>query len=149
MQCEKPALSAVLCDKDIEERCALYMEKVNKKIEDLEEKMTHKADKAQTDKLASDIQVVDGKVDGVNADVRKLAKQVSLIRREAEEQEKSKKNVVIRGLSESELISDETQVEEVLKAIDVSEKPTKIERLGKKQEGEQIRPIRLGFEQEW
>ena len=44
-ECEKPAISAVLSDKQIEEKCAAYMQSMTGKIEDLEGKLDNKADK--------------------------------------------------------------------------------------------------------
>jgi len=113
-ECEGLAITAVKVDRDIEERCAAYMEKMSLRVTKLEEAVELKVDKTDTDAMGAHLTLLDSKVDGINTDIRDISARMDLMRFEHEEQEKRKNNVIIRGLPEEVESGDEALVLEVL-----------------------------------
>ena len=161
--CDKLAMSAVRADWEIEEKCAMYMAKINSKIDEMQTNIDKKADKAIVDDLCVEVATTKKLLEGANSDIAKLANRVDLMQNEPDEIEKRKKNIVIRGLPEhgtttveNEQISDDNVSTtdlvmsdmdaciELLNSIGVDDvTPKAVRRLGKKNQDGKPRPIKV------
>jgi len=122
VDCEGLAISAVKVDRDIEERCAAYMEQMSLRVQKLEEAVELKVDKTDTDEMGAHLVLLDNRVEGINSDIRNISAKMDLLRFEHEEQAKRKDNISIRGLPEESEGNDELLVQEVLGNIGASAK---------------------------
>ena len=123
-ECEKPAISAVKTNKEIEEKCAAYMNSITGKIENIEKKLDSKAEKSEVDGLEvrvrdletkgtvgvqSETVVVDleARVKGLEskgAEGHSAEAQSDTVREtiaEQREREFRKRNIVVQNLEES------------------------------------------------
>ncbi len=149
LSCEQPALHAIRDDREIEEKCKAYFEEMNKRVEVLENEMPKKADKAVVDQLCSDINNLKTEMQGAHSDVSTLSDRLELIRKENEEKEKRKNNIVVHGLPEKENIPDEEIADELLSVIQVRARPRHVERLGQNRfDNPEVkgRPLRMVME---
>lgn len=148
--CDKQAMTAIKADWEIEERCATYMVTLCEKMDALKVDIDQKADKATVDVLSAEIKCTRKLVDGANADIVQLSDRIELIRNEAEEIEKRKHNLIVKGLPECEIpdynLDDEglrastaaldgELCDQLFHSIGVKASPKYVRRLGKKRDG--------------
>ena len=132
--CQKPALDAVKSDKIIEDRCNEYLKIFTKRVEKVEQILTTKANNESVNKIDTNVKTLEMKVNGLAGDVSKLGDRCDLIYSDNVEKQKRIKNIVVRGLPESEDITDTDLVKEILTVLDIETTPTSIVRLVKKPE---------------
>ena len=124
--CDLAAVTAVQTDMEIEEKCKKFCEKI-------EEALPSKADKEIVDNLAAKIKKLEQDLHGLAKDVSNTNDKLSLARHEPTEKVKREKNIIIRGIPESDDSDDARVVEELLNKIGVGQpKIDKVERLGAK-----------------
>ena len=148
--CQQPAIKAVKTDREIEERCEEYFEKMTKRLDALTKKINTKADKTQVEAVESSLHIVTDKVNDLenkvsNLDIDKINGHVeTLVNRHLEdsrEKERRKNNIIVYNVEESEEADPTTRVAEDsnkiksffkkdLKIVDT--KVHKIFRVGKK-----------------
>jgi outer membrane murein-binding lipoprotein Lpp len=132
--CQKPALDAVKSDKIIEDRCNGYLKIFTKRVEKVEQTLATKANNESVNKIDTNVKTLEMKVNGLAGDVSKLGDRCDLIYSDNVEKQKRIKNIVVRGLPESEDITDTDLVKEILTVLDIETTPTSVVRLGKKPE---------------
>ena len=115
--CERKAVEAVKTDKSIEKRCDQYFETVKIKMEKLEEALLLKADKVEIDNIDSKVQALECRINGISSDTSKLAKRQILQESEAGEINKRKKNLILKGIPESD-VPDKDKVTELIELIE-------------------------------
>ena len=103
VECEKPALSAVRSDKDIEERCAAYMSTLSCRMDGMEENLNKKADKTDVEDLEKRVKRMESVGRGTEPASSSEAKKdtVSETINEQREREFRVKNLIIQNLKES------------------------------------------------
>ena len=141
--CELAALSAVSVDRDIEERCSIYLESVTNRIVQLENLAPLKADKVALDACETKMNVVINQVSEAFEDISRLSNKMELMRNEAAETERRKNNIIIRGLPEDSDLTNDQLATEILNAINVEPNFSKTERLGAKRSDGKPRPLRI------
>ena len=132
--CQKPALDAVKSDKIIEDRCNEYLKILTKRVENVEQTLATKANSESVNKIDTSVKTLEMKVNGLAGDVSKLGDRCDLIYSDNVEKQKRIKNIVVRGLPESEDITDTEIVKEILTVLDIETTPTSVVHLGKKPE---------------
>ncbi len=151
-KCKEPALHAVRDDREIEERCQEFFEKINERLEKVEkELLPKKADKTTVDTMSSNVIALQSELKGAHRDISILSGRIDLVRNENKEKDRRKNNVIVVGLPENDgspendIPNDSELAEEVLKDIEVEAIPKKVERLGTQYDnpGEKGRPLRI------
>ena len=137
--------SAVVVDRDIEERCSIFLESMTKRVEVLEQALPLKTDKTTSDALDVKLNTLMDKVEEAFSDIGTVGKKLDLMRNEAIEIEKRKYNIVVRGLNEDDSLSIDQIASELLESIEVSPEFLKAERLGAKRSDGKPRPLRIRF----
>ena len=158
--CDKQAMAAIRADWEIEEKCAVYMSSITTRMDDMQKEIDCKADKAVVDNICADVIASKNLIKGANDDIAKLSDRFDLLRYEAEEIQKRKKNLVIRGIPEfgkdtsdsdsdddstlSDLgMSDIEACKQLFRKIGVSATPKAAYRLGKKNPDGKPRPLKV------
>ncbi|XP_052786446.1 uncharacterized protein LOC128221863 [Mya arenaria] len=140
-ECEKPALTAVKSDKEIEEKCAAYMSSLTAKIDCIEEKVEGKADKSVVKNLQERVVQLEKKGTDNTSAIQQNS--VSETIYEQREREFRARNLVIQNLPESSAEEPEERnkedmgsVGELLKIIGITEEAVveKCMRIGKKED---------------
>ena len=116
MTCEAPALHAIRDDREIEEKCKAYFEKMTKRVEELEKELPKKADKTVVDGLCSDMKNFETQMQGAHKDISTLSNRIDMVRNEKREQDRRKNNLVVHGLPEKEEVPDVDLADELLGA---------------------------------
>ena len=91
--------------------------------------------------MDNNIRSIENKIHGVSKDVSKTNKKVELVRTEDEERKKREKNIIIRGVPESEDGKDKLLIETILCGIERGQdipKIVHIDRLGSKKQSSQL-----------
>ncbi len=133
--CKLLAMTAVHTDADIEEKCKKYCSGVENRLQSIEENMASKAEKSVVDNLAARVISIEQKINSVAQDISKVNSNISLVRSEPEEKARRVKNVIIRGLPETDTTVDSDLVKAILTNLDCDEAISHIDdikRLGAK-----------------
>ena len=163
-ECDKQAMTAIKAEFEIEERCSAYMETMTKRLDKMQDDIDLKADKATVDNLCADMISTESKLKGANEDIAKLADRLDLMYQEADEIEKRRKNLVIRGLpehvkprkendkSDDENISKQADLKacgELIKSLGFNDmKLSTVHRLGKPNPDGKPRPLKMMLDSE-
>ena len=146
-ECEKPAITAVRTDKEIEERCAAYMSSITHRLDDIENKLSTKADIVSVNDLESRVTSLEGtNGEGVEAQAGESVTTVSVSDTIAEQKEREYRanNIMIYNIPESQsseagdrIKEDVDTVERILAALDIEDTDVieKCVRIGKKDSG--------------
>ena len=78
--CERPAMSAVYADKEIE----AYLQNITGKIDKKQVEIGNKAEKVEVEAVKADMVTVSNRVNNVNSDVSKLETRIELLYQEPE-----------------------------------------------------------------
>ena len=130
---ESDAMQAIKNEALIAERCQEFLSKYEKKMDDIEDRVNTKADIAKEDYLSTSVQVLNDQVKHLATDISRLNQKIESMRFEPVEKTKRKNNIVIRGVPESEDLTDTERIKEILDKIGCGNiTPTEITRLGKR-----------------
>jgi len=101
--CEKQAITAVKCDKEIEEKCAAYMNSITDKLGNMEKKLDDKADKSAVDDLDARIKSLESEKaeDNSKKDTGSKSETIAQTIEEQRERELRAQNIMIQNLPES------------------------------------------------
>ena len=166
--CDKEAMSAIKTSKLIEEKCKLYIEPIELKLQDLSSSLQTKADEAVVADLYMRIETLTAKLESLDTtgyrspqadDIDQFMKKqeevnsvlenklqtntaqvASVSMKELKEREDRRANIVFFNIPESASDSID-HVEKILSFLEVDQELTKPVRLGKK--SEHPRPLRL------
>ena len=148
-KCEAPAMTAVHTDQEIENRCKKYCEVIEARLDQVEQEVASKASKQVVSNIDVRLTKVEDEIKDTRSDISKVGSTITLVRNEREEIEKREKNLIIRGIPESDFLSDLELVKETLKGIGLPElEVEKVDRLGPKKDTSNSsetrpRPIRV------
>ena len=132
-ECDLLAMSAVITDADIEDKCKKYCRNVEDRIEALETALPLKADKIKVDEIDVKLKSLEDVITRVASDISNTNNRVELASSEQEEKAKRVKNVVIRGLAETTPPNDLEVVKQIFADIDCPDIEIEtVQRLGKK-----------------
>ena len=149
--CEEKAVKSIRIEKEIEERCKDYFSKFEKRLNDLEEKISQKTSVEDVQNLIKESEKGDARLENVQTAVNEQLT-------EFRESEQRKLNVIIFNAKESDKRDGEARKEEDFKLLDKLCKVMKsdleaiknVTRLGKRvvKEGGGVerRPMRVIFE---
>lgn len=113
--CEQAAMTAVLTDAQVEEKCKKYCQAIELRIDTMEKEIQAKAQKDEVNNMKEQIKKNEHDITHLTCDITKIDEKVTL-RTEKEEKQKREKNIVIRGLPETEE-DDTILVKDVLHGI--------------------------------
>ena len=130
--CKEKALTAIHTDKEIEDRCAEYMKKFDKRICSLEK---HQKKQTTTNQeITTEIEQLNEKVAHLQTQLDKTPDTLDHdeIFRELQQRETKKLNLIINGLKEDIETDDATSVETMINTeLDIDAEVTTTKRLGK------------------
>ena len=100
-ECEKPAITAVKTDKDIEERCAAYMTSITNRLEKIESSLERKADVEQVNRLDQRMRSLENKRIPENSE-QVATNTISETISEQRERENRANNIILFNIPESD-----------------------------------------------
>ena len=89
-----------------EKRCQEFLSKYEKRLDDIEERVNTKANKANVDSPGTSVQVLNDQVKHLARDISRLNQKIESVKFEPVEKAKCKNNIVIRGVPENEELTD-------------------------------------------
>ena len=120
-ECEKPAISAVKSDKEIEEKCAAYMSSVTDRLDVIEKRLDSKADMSTVVDLESRVNNLVGNQNSSYGSKAPIAgEQVSVSDTIAEQKERERRasNIMIYNIPESQSAEAEVRISEDVSVVD-------------------------------
>ena len=145
-ECEKPAITAVRTDKEIEERCAAYMSSITHRLDDMEYNLAAKADVTSVKDLEMRVSNLEGSSSETTTQVGEQSSNVSVSDTIAEQKEREYRanNIIVYNIPESSRSEAEDRIKEdlstvtrVFEAMDIEDQDIveKCVRVGKKETG--------------
>ena len=100
-ECEKPAITAVKTDKEIEERCAAYMSSVNNRLEIIEKTLDRKVDREHVNRLEQRMESLENNNYSENTAQPASTSTINETLNEQKERENRAKNIILFNIPES------------------------------------------------
>ncbi len=158
-ECQAPVITAVQTDKEIEERCNFYMDKLTSRLETIEKDLVKKADQSQLQTLEEQVRNIEKRVQADNRENKsdaipeleaKVRQHLAEMERDKAASESRRANFIMYDIPEHDSEDgnerkreDTTKLTNILQRLKLGNKqPKVVNRLGRREQGK-TRPLKI------
>ena len=121
VHCKEGTLETLEAGAQIKKRCQMIEDKYDEKLRDIEVAIESKADKTDLDNVKADQLVHTNQIAGLARDVSNLNKKIDMLAKEPQEKQAREKNIIIRGMPQSENKSDDDLIRDLFADIGLND----------------------------